>query len=92
LQYRVKNYHAKILENHLEVILPKIILENQRDFIQGRRIIDNIILVQESVHSSLKQKGKCMAIKIDLVNVFFKDRHDFLFAVMVKLGFDPSLI
>lgn len=54
--------------------------------------MDIIILVQEVVHSSMKHKEKCMAIKNDLANVFDRVRHEFRFTIMSKLGFDPTLI
>ena len=38
----------------LKVIWPRIIPENQGGFIKGEKIWDNFILVQEEIHSSLK--------------------------------------
>eukprot|EP00253_Pinus_taeda_P034628 PITA_34628 len=75
-----------------ENILPDIIPENQGGFIKGRKILDNIVLVQEAVHSSGQRKEKGMVIKLDLANTFDRVRHDFLFAVMKKLGFSTNFI
>jgi hypothetical protein len=44
---------TKLIANRLKGILPTIILENQGGFIKGRQITDNIILVQEAIHSSM---------------------------------------
>jgi len=41
---------TKIIANRLKKILPAIIPENQGGFIKGRKILDNIVLVQEVVH------------------------------------------
>lgn len=38
---------------------------------QKRQIIDNIILVQEAIHSSEANKEKEMIIKMDMANAFF---------------------
>lgn len=37
---------------------------------QDMQIMDNIVLVQEAIHSSVKAKGKCMVIKLDMANAF----------------------
>ena len=83
---------TKIIATRLKRILPRIIPENQGGFIKGRKILDNIILVQEAIHSSCKRKEKGMIIKLDLVNAFDRVRYDFLFAVMSKFGFSPAFI
>ena len=69
-----------------------IIPENQGGFIQGRQIQDNIILVQEAIHSSCQLKEKGMIVKLDLANAFDRVRLNFLFAVMQRLGFHPQLV
>jgi hypothetical protein len=54
--------------------------------------MDNIILVQEAIHSSIRRKDKGMIIKLDLANAFDRVRHNFLFQVMGKLGFTSPFI
>jgi hypothetical protein len=54
--------------------------------------VDNIILVQEALHSSIRRKDKGMIIKLDLANVFDRVRHNFLFKVMENFGFAPAFI
>jgi hypothetical protein len=60
--------------------------------VKGRQILDNIILVQEAIHTSCKKKEKGMVIKLDLANAFDRVRHDFLFAVMMNFGFNQKFI
>jgi hypothetical protein len=76
----------------LKNVLPLIVPENQGGFIKGRQIADNIILVQEALHSSLRRKDKGMIIKLDLANAFDKVNHNFLFEVMKNFGFDESFV
>jgi ribonuclease HI/exonuclease III len=83
---------TKVIANRLKNILPSIVPENQGGFIKGRHIADNIILVQEALHSSLGRKEKGMIIKLDLANAFDKVNHNFLFAVMKKFGFDDNFV
>lgn len=47
---------TKILANRIKVLLPKIISENQGGFVPKRKILDNILIVQEALHSSLMKK------------------------------------
>ena len=74
----------------MKAVLPLIIAENQGGFIKGRQISDNIILVQEAIHSSVKRKEKGMVIKLDLSNAFDRVRHEFLYQVMTRFGFVPG--
>ena len=83
---------TKIIASRLKRILPKIIPDNQGGFIKGRKILDNIILVQEAIHSSCQRKEKGMIIKLDLANAFDRVKHEFLFAVMAKFGFSSAII
>jgi ribonuclease HI/exonuclease III len=83
---------AKVIANRLKTALPLIVPENQGGFVQGRHIADNIILVQEAIHSSVLRKEKGMVIKLDLANAFDRVRHAFLFEVMNKFGFDLHFI
>ena len=52
------------------------------------KIIDNVIIVQEVVHSSMQRKEKGIIIKLDMANAFDQVNHSFLFLVMEKLGFN----
>ena len=83
---------SKIIANRIKKILPRIIPENQGGFIKGRKILDNVILVQEAIHSSFLRKEKGMVVKLDLANAFDRVNHEFLFAVMEKFGFSTELI
>eukprot|EP00253_Pinus_taeda_P022475 PITA_22475 len=83
---------SKIIANRLKNILPDIIPENQGGFIKGRKILDNIVLVQEAVHSSCQRNEKGLVIKLDLANAFDRVRHEFLFVVMKKPGFSTVFI
>jgi hypothetical protein len=62
---------AKSLANRLKEELPDYIHQSQHAFIQGRRIMDNIIIAQEIVHSfNLKSFKHDFMLKIDLVKAF----------------------
>ena len=54
--------------------------------------MDNIILVQEEIHSSRQQKGSSMIIKLDMANAFDRLNHQYLFKVLKLFGFGDKLI
>eukprot|EP00253_Pinus_taeda_P032424 PITA_32424 len=43
---------AKLLANRIKPLLNKLISSNQGGFVEGRHILDNVIQVQETIHSS----------------------------------------
>ena len=49
---------TKIMASRLKHILPSLIPKNQGGFVKGRKIWENIILVQEAIHSSMKKGDK----------------------------------
>lgn len=77
---------TKILANRLKKVLPSLISENQGGFVPGRHITDNVILIQEAIHSSISRKEKGMIIKLDMANAFDRVNHAFLQAVLMKFG------
>lgn len=83
---------AKIIANRLKPFLPHLILPNQGGFVEKRQIWDNVILVQEAIHSSCMNGEKGMIIKIDMANAFDRVKHSFLNVVLRKFGFNQSFI
>ena len=51
-------------------MLHLIISENQGGFVPNKQIIDNVIIIQEVVHSSILKQEKGMIIKLDMANAF----------------------
>ena len=83
---------SKILATRMKNIMGCLISELQGGFRAGRQILDNIIIVQESIHSSMERKQQGMTIKLDMVNAFDRVNHFFLFEVMSKFGFSKRFV
>jgi hypothetical protein len=83
---------TKIIANRIQFLLPKIISSSQGGFVPKRKIWDNIILVQEAIHSSKLRGERGMVIKLDMENTFDRVNHNFLLQVLRKYGFHPSFI
>jgi hypothetical protein len=52
---------------------------------ENKQITDNIILVQEAIHSSRERKDKGMVLKLDMANAFDHVKHSFLYKVLEKI-------
>ena len=63
---------TKIIVGRLRPYLDKLIAPCQAAFVPRRRGVDNVIIVQEIIHSMEKTKGRggYMAIKIDLKKAY----------------------
>ena len=70
----------------------RLISYSQGGFVARRQILDNIIIVQESIHSSVERKKQGMAIKLDMTNAFDRVNHLFLFEIMFKFGFSKRFV
>ena len=52
---------AKLMANRFKLLLAKLISLLHGGFVKGRHLVDNVIQVQEALHSSFqrKEKGMC---------------------------------
>ena len=83
---------SKILASRMKSIMGSLISYSQGGFIAGRLILDNIIIIQESIHSSMERKQQGMAIKLDMANAFDRVNHFFLFEIMSKFVFSKRFV
>ena len=70
----------------------RLISDSQGGFVVGQKILKNIIIIQESIHSSVERKQQGMAIKMAMENAFDRVNHFFLFEVMSKFGFSKRFV
>ena len=84
---------AKLLANRLKPLLGKLISPLQGGFVKGRHILDNVIQVQEAMHSSFNRKKKGMLIiKLDMANAFDRVKLSFLCQILNSFGFSSAFI
>ena len=71
---------TKALVLRLKSVMPLLIGPAQASFIPGRLSTDNIVIVQEAVHSMRRKKGVkgWMLLKLDLEKAYDRIRWDFL--------------
>eukprot|EP00253_Pinus_taeda_P024895 PITA_24895 len=83
---------AKLLANRIKPLLKRVISNSQIGFVEGRHILDNVIQVQETIHSSRQRKEKGMVIKLDMANAFDRVNRNFLSKVLLTFGFSPFFV
>jgi hypothetical protein len=62
----------KIITKCLKPILPFIISLEQSGYVEGRQILDSVILAHEVIHSLHTTKSLGMILKLDLSKAFDK--------------------
>ena len=82
---------AKLLANRLKYLLGALISPLKGGFVKGRHLIDNVIQVQEALHSSFQRKEKGMLIKLDMKNDFDRVNLSFIYQVLSSFGFSAEL-
>ena len=83
---------SKLLANRLKPLLEKLISPLQGGFVKGWHILDNVIQVQEAMHSNFHRKEKGMPIKLDMANAFDRVKLSYLFLVLRSFGFSFAFI
>jgi len=83
---------SKLLVNRIRPLLENLISPIQGGFVKGRHILDNVILMQETIHSIHQRQEKGMLINLDMVNAFNRVRNSFLLQVLSAFGFIPVFI
>ena len=83
---------SKLLSNQLKPLLGNLISPLQGGFFKRRHILDNVIQVQESMHSIFHRNEKGMLIKLDMANAFDKVKLSFLYKVLASFGFSSTFI
>lgn len=85
---------SKVVANHLRPLMAKLTAPNQSSFVPTRQATDNIVLVQEVIHSLKNRKGRKggLLAKIDLEKAYDRVDLKFLERVLLEVGFSRSLI
>jgi hypothetical protein len=83
---------TKVIANRLKPILPYVISKEQVGYVEGRQIIDIVILAHEVINSLKSKKTPGMLIKLDLSKAFDKASLQYLRAILNSFGFDQNWV
>ncbi|XP_010660473.1 uncharacterized protein LOC104881594 [Vitis vinifera] len=65
----------------------EVISDSQQAFVQGRQILDAVLIANETLDSRLKDNKSGLLLKMDIEKAFDHVNWDFLMEVMFKMGF-----
>eukprot|EP00253_Pinus_taeda_P015369 PITA_15369 len=83
---------SKVIANRLKMILPGIISQEQSGYVEGRQILDNILLAQEMIHSLHSRNEVGMLMQLDLSKAYDKVSWTYLEAILEAFGFSKPWI
>lgn len=80
---------SKVLVHRIRPLLSKLVSPLQSSFIPGRQAAENLILVQELLHTMRKTKSQkgAIDIKIDLEKAYDRIEWGFLRTILQEMGF-----
>eukprot|EP00253_Pinus_taeda_P006842 PITA_06842 len=83
---------ATLIAKRLKPLLPSIISPEQTGFVEGRQILDGLVVTQEMIHSLNQKKQRGMMIKIDLSKAYDLLSWRYLRMVLEAYGFEKRWI
>jgi len=83
---------TKVIARSLKPLLPFIISPQKSGYVEGRKILDNVILTHEVIHSLQKTGTPVMLLKLDLSQAFDKLSWAYMKSVLLAFGFAPTWV
>ncbi len=83
---------AKVLTGRLQAFLPGIIRPNQTVFVEGRSILDNVFIAQDSLDWVVESDQELVLLLLDFEKPFNRIEWNFLFTALSKFGFSDTWI
>ncbi|RVW12371.1 putative ribonuclease H protein [Vitis vinifera] len=83
---------AKVLANRLKKVVGKVISKAQGAFVEGRQILDAVLIANEAIDSTLKNNESAILCKLDIAKAYDNVDWTFILTVMQKMGFGDKWI
>ena len=78
---------SKVLANRIKSVMRLIISQSQNAFVEGRQILDAVLIANEAVDSTLRRKEKGILCKLDIEKAYDHIRWDFIQQTLERMGF-----
>jgi hypothetical protein len=82
----------KVIALRLKLVFPFIISKEQSSYVEGRQIMDSVILAHEVIHSLKSTRTPGMLIKLDLSKYFDRISWQYMRSLLEAYGFDTTWI
>ena len=83
---------AKVLANRFKNVVGKVVSKAQGAFVEGRQILDAVLIANEVIDSVLKNNENGSLCKLDIEKAYDNVDWSFLLTVMQKMGFGEKWI
>jgi hypothetical protein len=83
---------AKTLARRIQADLTEVIRPNQTSFVEGRSILNNVFLAQESLGWAKESDQDLVLLLLNFEKTFDRIEWGFLFKTLDKLGFSPTWV
>lgn len=83
---------TKILVKRLKRVLPNLISKEQSGFLEGRSMLDNILVANELVHDAKYKRKETMIFKVDFKKAYDSVCWAFLTYMMKRVNFNSHWI
>jgi hypothetical protein len=61
---------SKVLANRMKIIMPKLISNTQSAFVQGRQILDGVLIANEVIDEAKRLKREALLLKVDFEKAY----------------------
>ena len=79
-----------MLANRLKLVVGKVVFKAQNAFVEGKQILDAVLVANEVIDSILKSNEGAVMCKLDIEKAYDHVDWSFLLSVMGMMGFEEK--